>query len=185
MPRKADSACITTRSDEDTETFCVWRGNVHAFACITTRSDEDTETSVYQSSPLTAGLLASPPDPMRILKLHPSTRVITLFKLASPPDPMRILKHRGFYASSGIHKLASPPDPMRILKHDEGESAYPGFTLLASPPDPMRILKPWMPICSRSNRPSCITTRSDEDTETIAWVVKQNNHFNLHHHPIR
>ena len=36
--------------------------------------------------------------------------------LASPPDPMRILK-RNHIGLAELHgRLASPPDPMRILK---------------------------------------------------------------------
>ena len=39
------SSCITTRSDEDTETTHLWRGQSASWTCITTRSDEDTETN--------------------------------------------------------------------------------------------------------------------------------------------
>ncbi len=63
-----NETCITTRSDEDTETFILrFVGQVQQ-ACITTRSDEDTETSNRRRRPLAEEELASPPDPMRILK---------------------------------------------------------------------------------------------------------------------
>ena len=86
-------------------------------ACITTRSDEDTET----------------------LKIGDEVEYYEV--LASPPDPMRILK------------LQSP----LVCK---------SFTVLASPPDPMRILKPERIWRAMEMLSTCITTRSDEDTET-------------------
>ena len=43
-------------------------------ACITTRSDEDTETDYDDLYNAIERLLASPPDPMRILKRGPKYR---------------------------------------------------------------------------------------------------------------
>ena len=62
---------------------------------------------------------------------------------------------------------------MRILKRFSGVSAVFKY-VLASPPDPMRILKlvkiDTLFVCKFA----CITTRSDEDTETLVWLACAN-----------
>ena len=73
---------------------------------------------------------------------------------------------------------------MRILKlliaRTEAARAY-----LASPPDPMRILKQKVGAAVTVRFFTCITTRSDEDTETFDNPNDANSLDNLHHHPIR
>ena len=134
--RNGSTACITTRSDEDTETSSRCSPPRRHSSCITTRSDEDTETQYLYESMYLTKLLASPPDPMRILKPW------TAGMLQNPIQ------------------LASPPDPMRILKPNAVSRAVVAAT-------------------------TCITTRSDEDTETTEQGAPASDQANLHHHPIR
>ena len=129
--------------------------------------------------------------------------------LASPPDPMRILKPGCNQQNMGGHcsciTTRSDEDTETYL----AASSCAGKTHLASPPDPMRILKPlprpkWRcpfhpcittrsdedtetppPLCFHTPPHTCITTRSDEDTET--WTRRSIRMYvlGLHHHPIR
>ena len=81
--------------------------------------------------------------------------------------------------------LASPPDPMRILKLLLASMPAVIRFKLASPPDPMRILKPANGGSGGAGCGTCITTRSDEDTETRRIVTSRVVRLDLHHHPIR
>ena len=178
-------ACITTRSDEDTETKSYRAGRVAWTACITTRSDEDTETGSGVYSANFTSSLASPPDPMRILK--PARRAVHRAEhvLASPPDPMRILKPQIAFATFHGYRTCittRSDEDTETRVWDEIDTVLCG---LASPPDPMRILKHNLLMPPAPPSASCITTRSDEDTETPRRRVPEKRFDNLHHHPIR
>ena len=85
---------------------------------------------------------------MRILKLSLSSRGSQVFVLASPPDPMRILKQQAADGIGGIDNTCittrSDEDTETLRAGDEVEVSIP-----------------------------CITTRSDEDTETRHLVERQ------------
>ena len=137
----AAPACITTRSDEDTETPLHTSQPVDRRTCITTRSDEDTETSSRCSPPRrhSSCITTRSDEDTETQYLYESMYLTKL--LASPPDPMRILKPWTAGMLQNPIQLASPPDPMRILKPNAVSRAVVAAT-------------------------TCITTRSDEDTET-------------------
>ena len=99
-------SCITTRSDEDTETAIPDPDGPHPTACITTRSDEDTET-VEGILEADVTLVASPPDPMRILKLWPLFKALVQFMACittrSDEDTETHDAHPAAHARLGLH----------------------------------------------------------------------------------
>ena len=155
-------------------------------------------------------LLEPPDDPMRILKPRLRQLLVDFLRQLEPPDdPMRILKRSVVIPSPRRLPMLEPPDdPMRILKRLL--SPLPPTALVLEPPDdPMRILKlksarrrtlicttcitprsdeDTETLCSCSPDhilPACITPRSDEDTETLTIPHRPANREYLHHPPIR